>query len=102
MRLVLVVRETDMLLCIVEKDGLGDLRIPFVTDLAAASSAVPAGYCIGSSFIYAGNFARFWSSSQLESSSNGAYSRSLYYGNAYVYRYDGVKNNGFSVRCLRD
>ncbi len=66
-------------------------------------SAVPAGCCYdGSSFYDAGNYARFWSSSQNESNSNNAYNRNLNYNNANVNRNNNNKNNGFSVRCLRD
>ena len=66
----------------------------------AGFSAVPAGGCYGSSFNGAGNYADFWSSTQSDSSN--AYGRNLYYGSAYVGRYNDSKSNGFSVRCLRD
>ena len=67
---------------------------------ASDFSAVPAGYCYGSSFNYAGNYAPFWSST--ESSSTSAWDRNLYYNNADVYRGSNRKYDGFSVRCLRD
>ena len=67
---------------------------------ATGFSAVPAGYCNGSSFFYAGNDAYFWSATQ--GSSYGAYYRGLYYNSAYVSRGGDYKNYGFSVRCLRD
>ena len=59
-------------------------------------SAVPAGSCYGSSFGNVGGSAIFWSSTQY------AWYRSLYYGNAYVFRGNDVKYYGRSVRCLRD
>ena len=70
---------------------------------ATGFSAVPAGYCLGSSFGDAGGSAGFWSSSQYESSPYYAWSRYLYYRTARVYR-DGnyYKYYGYSVRCLRD
>ena len=68
---------------------------------ATGFSAVPAGYCDGSSFDVAGLYAYFWSSTQ-EDYSNYAYGRYLYYYNAYVARFNYAKYYGFSVRCLRD
>ena len=67
---------------------------------ATGFSAVPAGYCYGSSFYNAGSYAIFWSST--ESSSGYASNRYLSYANAGVGRYSDNKNRGFSVRCLRD
>ena len=69
---------------------------------ATGFSAVPAGYCGGSSFDLAGYYAYFWSSSQREGYPDGAYSRYLYYYGAYVYRLNARSNHGRSVRCLRD
>ena len=63
-------------------------------------SAVPAGYCHNSSFNYAGRYAFFWSATQLNSTY--AYYRYLCYNNAGVYREEGSRNYGRSVRCLRD
>ena len=87
-------------MCIVKKDAIGDFRIPFVTDIVAAFSAVPAGNCNGSSFNNAGNNANFWSST--ENSDDNAYNRNLNYNDADVNRNNNNKNNGRSVRCLRD
>ena len=71
------------------------------TNNATGFSAVPAGYCNGSSFHNAGYSAFFWSSTHYII--NYAYSRYLYYNRAYVDRGDSsYKNSGFSVRCLRD
>ena len=67
---------------------------------ATGFSAVPAGYCSGSSFNTAGYGAYFWSST--ESSSSNAWSRILSYASAYVNRSGLNKYGGFSVRCLRD
>ena len=64
-------------------------------------SAVPAGYCLGSSFGNAGSYAYFWSSSQ-NLSYGGNYDRVLYYNYADVSRYINSKLFGYSVRCLRD
>jgi len=68
---------------------------------ATGFSAVPAGGCVGSSFNGAGGYAGFWSSTQLLSSGYASY-RDLDYGNARVYGTSIGKNDGSSVRCLRD
>ena len=65
-------------------------------------SAVPAGYCGGSSFFDAFNRAYFWSATQSASYPYGAYVRYLYYDDANVGRNGDDKIGGFSVRCLRD
>ena len=64
-------------------------------------SALPAGYRISTgSYYYEGNFAYFWSSTEL--GSNNAYYMDVHY------RYDTAnlssngKGTGFSVRCLKD
>ena len=67
---------------------------------ATGFSAVPAGYCGGSSFGNAGDFANFWSSTQ--GYSNYAWGRYLGYDYASVGRGNVSKYYGFSVRCLRD
>ena len=67
---------------------------------ATGFSAVPAGYCIGSSFSSVGYYAYFWSSTQNDSS--GAWRRYLYCNGATVIGNSSGKRNGFSVRCLRD
>ena len=61
-------------------------------------SAVPAGYYNGSGSF--GCYADFWSSTQYNSSS--AYYRYLNYSSASVGSTYINKNNGYSVRCLRD
>lgn len=67
---------------------------------ATGFSAVPAGYRDESSYSTTGENASFWSST--ENSSSIAYYRYLDYINADVYRTTYYKNDGFSVRCLRD
>ena len=69
---------------------------------ATGFSAVPAGFCEGSSFENAGSATFFWSSSQFEGNSNRAYNRYLQYWVASVDRGNFDKLNGFSVRCLKD
>jgi len=65
-------------------------------------SAFPAGYrANGNGHYYGmGNFGYFWLSS--ETSGINAWYRSLDYNYSDVYRYNYVKQNGFSVRCLGD
>ena len=67
---------------------------------ASGFSAVPAGFCYGSSFYRAGDYANFWSST--EDASYNAWNRSLDYSSASVYSYGYSKSYGRSVRCLRD
>jgi len=67
---------------------------------ATGFSAVPAGYCLGSSFHDAGYYAYFWCATQYDSSN--AYGRYLNYSGALVHRGNYGKYRGFSVRCLRD
>ena len=63
-------------------------------------SGLPGGYRNDwASFYDVGNYGYWWSSSS--SSSTVAWSRALYYG-ADVVRYSYDKQNGFSVRCLKD
>ncbi len=49
---------------------------------------------------FADEGAFFWSST--EGSGHGAYNWRFYYGLEYVYSNNNGKDNGFSVRCLRD
>jgi len=67
---------------------------------ATGFSALPAGYCYGSSVSNVGNNAVFWSATS--SSGNYAWSRYFNYNYEGVYRDSNGKYNGFSVRCLRD
>lgn len=64
-------------------------------------SALPGGFrYINGSFSDIGKVGNWWSSS--ESDSNNAVSRFLNYYNADVFNYNSDKQNGFSVRCLKD
>ncbi len=64
-------------------------------------SALPAGlrYRIGD-YDYEGDYANFWSST--EGGNLDAYTMGLYYGDDNVNLNYGLKNFGFSVRCLKD
>ena len=67
-------------------------------------SAVPAGYCDGSLFYNAGDYANFWSATPSANAFflDNAYSRHLKYTNAGVIRIYDFKRYVFSVRCVRD
>lgn len=63
--------------------------------------ALPAGYrYYDGSFNAVGNYAGFWSSSEIDAGS--AWRRDLNRGNDALYRYDYFKKAGYSVRCLKD
>ena len=64
--------------------------------------ALPGGGRYGSngSFGGLGNYARFWTATEEDSSRAWGYY--LRYDNSGVYRYVRSKSNGFSVRCFRD
>ena len=66
---------------------------------ASGFSAVSAGNW-GYGFNDAGGFAYFWSST--ENGTFYAWYRNLYYSGVDVHRSSYYRNNGFSVRCLRD
>ncbi len=70
------------------------------TNNATGFSAVPSGYWYFG-FHNAGNYAYFWSSSSYNSGNN-AYGRYLYYNHEDVRRSSSSKDDGFSVRCLKD
>jgi len=64
-------------------------------------AALPGGYRPSTGYFDAlGNLAYFWSSTEI--SSLYAWSRRLYYDNAYVDRYSDSKQDGFSVRLVKD
>ena len=68
---------------------------------AYAFSALPAGYRdYYGDFLNEGNFAIFWSSTEV--TSYGAYLMYLSYGNVNASLIDDGKYSGFSVRCLKD
>ena len=64
-------------------------------------SGLPGGYRYsGGDFSYVGDYGYWWSSS--ESSTVSAWYRNLYYNSGSAGRYGYSKQDGFSVRCLRD
>jgi uncharacterized protein (TIGR02145 family) len=64
-------------------------------------SGLPGGYRFGNgAFSSIGSNGGWWSST--EGIANGAWGRSLSYGNGSVARGNDNKRDGFSVRCLRD
>ncbi len=64
-------------------------------------SAIPAGVRdINGNFSDMGNWAAFWCSMQI--SSNGGLVRGLYFNNNDVYRSGEYKEEGYSVRCIKD
>jgi uncharacterized protein (TIGR02145 family) len=64
-------------------------------------TALPGGYrLLSGDFSSMGNVALFWSAT--EGDTTTAWSRSLLNVNAQVYRSNFSKQNGFSVRCVRD
>lgn len=79
----------------------GDLRNDPEFD-TSGFSFLPGGYrfSYSGSFLNVGNYGSFWSST--EGYSSNAWYRHLYYDNSAVYRYNYGKQNGFSVRCVRD
>ena len=83
-------------------NGLGcDIGGDLSTNNATGFSAIPAGYCLGStSFGDEGDYAYFWSST--EENENNAYLRFLFYYSPMVYRNAYNKNLGRSIRCLRN
>ena len=72
---------------------------PSTTNNATGFSALPAGYYDERYFNF-GYGADFWSSTGVPS--NYACSRNLYCSHASVDRYGPNKDNGLSVRCVRD
>jgi uncharacterized protein (TIGR02145 family) len=64
-------------------------------------TGLPGGYRYGyGDFYYVGSFGNWWSAS--ESNVTSAWFRELYYVYSYLYRYGKAKNNGISVRCVKD
>jgi len=64
-------------------------------------TALPGGYRFSSgNYYYMGFFGYFWSSAEYDS--YDAWTRGLIYDISDVYRYNGSKQYGFSVRCIRD
>ena len=67
-------------------------------------TGLPGGLRDLSGAFYAiGSNGYWWSSTQSSSSSSSnAWSRFLFYFNAFSYRTNDTKTYGFSVRCVRD
>jgi uncharacterized protein (TIGR02145 family) len=64
-------------------------------------TALPGGYRdFNGTYNDIGTNGYCWSSA--EYNSNSAWTRSLYYSDSNVYRYNNNKQIGFSVRCVRD
>jgi uncharacterized protein (TIGR02145 family) len=64
-------------------------------------SGLPGGYRFSNgTFAFIGNYGWWWSST--EASSSLAWFRMLYYDTGNVFANDSGKQNGFSVRCLKD
>ena len=64
-------------------------------------SALPGGYRDGTGLFDAFGFSGYWWSST-KNTTNNAWGRGLGYSNSNVYRLLNYKEDGFSVRCLRD
>ncbi|MBC8196261.1 MAG: hypothetical protein H8E60_00085 [Candidatus Marinimicrobia bacterium] len=71
-------------------------------NLVIAIAGVPSGYRNNNNGNYnnIGNNGYFWSST--ENNSNNAWNRKLNYNNTNVNRNNNNKQNGFSVRCVRN
>jgi uncharacterized protein (TIGR02145 family) len=64
-------------------------------------SALPGGFRLNDGFFnYVGTNGYWWSSTKY--GTGGAWGRNLHSSYGWVYRYDFSKQDGFSVRCLRD
>ncbi len=64
-------------------------------------TALPGGYrSTSGTFDYIGGYGHWWSATGLNT--YYAWDRDMRYGDSYVYRGNGSKELGFSVRCLRD
>ena len=75
-------------------------RITITNEDSFGFSALPAGYRYNNGYYYEGYRAYFWSST--ESRSYYAYRMYLYYSYDYAYLSDDVKDDGRSVRCVKD
>ena len=70
-------------------------------DNSSGFNGLPGGYWGGNGhFYFITDYGYFWSSS--EDGTSGAWSRVLYNYYARVYRHASDKDDGLSVRCLRD
>jgi len=64
-------------------------------------SALPGGFRSSNGSFYLISYSGYWWSST-EYGTSLAYDRFLYYFNDVVYKHNGSKKDGLSVRCLRD
>ncbi|MFZ0283285.1 MAG: fibrobacter succinogenes major paralogous domain-containing protein [Bacteroidales bacterium] len=64
-------------------------------------TAFPGGFRYYDGKFFDFGFSAYWWSSG-ESSSSRAWFRFVYYNDANVYRFNNIKRNGFSVRCIKD
>jgi uncharacterized protein (TIGR02145 family) len=70
-------------------------------DNSSGWAGLPGGYrSTNGSFSDVGNLGYWWSST--ETNTAGAWFRPLLYTTGIIFRYDFIKQDGFSVRCLRD
>ena len=70
------------------------------TNNSSGFTALPGGRSSGGGFSNLGNYAYFWSASEIGTSS--AWSRYLSYNVDGVTRFNYIRNHGFSVRCLQN
>jgi hypothetical protein len=78
-------------------------KIPTIKELEQIdlTTGLPGGYrFFNGNYLYIGNFGNWWSST--ENFTTNAWSRNLPNGNGYAYSSYNYKEDGFSVRCLRD
>jgi uncharacterized protein (TIGR02145 family) len=68
---------------------------------ASNFTALPGGLRYSDGVYHDYGFGGYWWSSTQYSASR-AFFRFLYYQDSCIYRFDNLKTNGFSVRCLRD
>jgi len=80
----------------------------YVNDNKSGFTATPGGMRIGhespyyavGTFLFIGYDGNFWSSS--EDGNGEALYRMMYFDDNGVYRYSSSKNNGYSIRCVKD
>ena len=65
-------------------------------------SVLPSGSFDGKNYGNFGSFAYFWSATEYEYYSGNAYYRYIYYNYVGVVSNYSSKNDGFSVRCVKD
>ncbi|MCX6327862.1 MAG: fibrobacter succinogenes major paralogous domain-containing protein [Bacteroidia bacterium] len=80
---------------------LGTVGNDQASNNSSGFTALPGGYRYSNgTYDDVGGYGYWWSST--EDSASYAWGRHMSYSHANVYRYDGYKQSGFSVRCLRD